>query len=110
MNQTEKKEYDKVIKNALLPVVDPELGISIVDLGLLYGIDYNDDFKITTLNMTLTTAACPLTGQIEMQAQQALEGVVDGEVVINWVWEPAWTTDMITEEGKKQLSAIGFNF
>lgn len=108
MNKQDEK-FEQEIRTALIPVIDPELGISIIDLGLLYGIDYNDVTSSVVLNLTLTTPTCPLTDQIEAQAKQALAGIVK-DVEINWVWNPPWTTDMITEEGKKQLNAIGFNF
>ncbi|MDR1861803.1 MAG: metal-sulfur cluster assembly factor [Candidatus Ancillula sp.] len=96
------------IKEALKVVLDPELGISIVDLGLVYGVDIND-FGGVAINVTLTTPACPLTDTIEEQIKQAVSHIVS-EVDVNWVWNPPWSTDMITEDGRAQLSAIGFNF
>ncbi|MCB0902345.1 MAG: metal-sulfur cluster assembly factor, partial [Actinobacteria bacterium] len=69
-------------------VVDPELGINVVDLGLVYGVHVDDD-EIATIDMTLTSAACPLTDVIERQAQTILSAVTD-EVQINWVWMPPW--------------------
>lgn len=92
---------------ALKDVIDPELGINIVDLGLLYGIIIDQDDNIT-LNMTLTSAACPLTDVIERQAQMVLEEF-SSAVVVNWVWLPPWGPECITEDGKAQLRAIGFN-
>ncbi len=62
---------------ALRDVVDPELGINVVDLGLIYGVDVDAE-RIATIDMTLTSAACPLTDVIEDQAREALEGVVVG--------------------------------
>ena len=56
--------------------------------------------------MTLTSAACPLTDVIEDQTQTALEGLVD-RWVINWVWMPPWGMEMITEDGRDQLRALG---
>ncbi|GAA3069224.1 hypothetical protein GCM10020000_62110 [Streptomyces olivoverticillatus] len=67
-------------------MVDPELGIDVVNLGLIYGI-HIDDANIATLDMTLTSAACPLTDVIEDQAKSATEGIVN-ELRINWVWMP----------------------
>jgi len=95
------------VEEALKDVVDPELGINVVDLGLVYGItiDQND---IAVIDMTLTSAACPLTDVIEDQAAQALEGIVSG-LRINWVWMPPWGPDKITDEGREQLRALGFN-
>jgi metal-sulfur cluster biosynthetic enzyme len=99
------------IEEALRDVVDPELGINVVDLGLVYGIDVSDA-NVATIDMTLTSAACPLTDVIEDQARSAL---VDGpdclvaDIVINWVWLPPWGPDKITEDGREQLRALGFN-
>ena len=95
------------IEEALKDVVDPELGINVVDLGLIYGLHLEDDDSLT-IDMTLTSAACPLTGVIEDQTQTALEGLVD-RWVINWVWMPPWGMEMITDDGRDQLRALGFN-
>ncbi|MBB6119730.1 iron-sulfur cluster assembly protein [Nocardiopsis algeriensis] len=94
------------IAEALKDVIDPELGVNVVDLGLLYGV--NADESGITLDMTLTSAACPLTDVIEDQAVSALEDF-DREVRINWVWMPPWGPDKITEDGRDQLRMLGFN-
>lgn len=95
------------VAEALRDVIDPELGINIVDLGLVYGIAVDED-DFVTLDMTLTSAACPLTDVIESQAKMMLNSLASG-VVINWVWMPPWGPDRITEDGREQLRAIGFN-
>ncbi|MCL2785462.1 MAG: metal-sulfur cluster assembly factor [Propionibacteriaceae bacterium] len=95
------------ILDALRDVVDPELGINIVDLGLVYGVDI-DALGRVTVDMTLTTPTCPLTDQLEMDTRYVL-GPMSSDVVINWVWLPAWTLDMISDDGREQLRAIGFN-
>ncbi|HEX6759596.1 MAG TPA: metal-sulfur cluster assembly factor [Propionibacteriaceae bacterium] len=95
------------IEEALKDVVDPELGINVVDLGLIYELHLEDDDSLT-IDMTLTSAACPLTDVIEDQTQTALEGLVD-RWVINWVWMPPWGMEMITDDGRDQLRALGFN-
>jgi metal-sulfur cluster biosynthetic enzyme len=92
---------------ALKDVVDPELGINVVDLGLIYGLHLEDDNTVT-IDMTLTSAACPLTDVIEDQTNTALEGLVNG-FAINWVWMPPWGLEKITEDGREQLRALGFN-
>ncbi|RSN70800.1 metal-sulfur cluster assembly factor [Actinomadura sp. WAC 06369] len=97
---------EEEVLEALKDVVDPELGINVVDLGLVYGV--NLDGGVATLDMTLTSAACPLTDVIEDQAHSALDGLVQ-DVKINWVWLPPWGPDKITEEGRDQLRALGFN-
>jgi metal-sulfur cluster biosynthetic enzyme len=95
------------LEEAMRDVIDPELGINVVDLGLVYGINL-DDASVATIDMTLTSAACPLTDVIEDQTRQALEGFVD-DFRINWVWMPPWGPDKITEDGREQLRALGFN-
>jgi len=94
------------VEEALRDVVDPELGINVVDLGLIYGIVL-DQTNTAVIDMTLTSAACPLTDVIEDQAASALEGLVNG-FRINWVWMPPWGPDKITEDGREQLRALGF--
>ena len=94
-------------EEALKDVVDPELGINVVDLGLIYGLHLEDDNSLT-IDMTLTSAACPLTDVIEDQTQTALEGLVE-RFVINWVWMPPWGMEKITDDGRDQLRALGFN-
>lgn len=103
--ETTKPSEDDVFE-AMKDVVDPELGINVVDLGLVYGV--NLDEEIATIDMTLTSAACPLTDVIEDQTQLALDGVVDS-FRINWVWMPPWGPDKITDDGREQLRALGFN-
>jgi metal-sulfur cluster biosynthetic enzyme len=99
-------ENEDVVE-ALRDVVDPELGINVVDLGLVYGVTVGDD-RLATIDMTLTSAACPLTDVIEDQTREALDGLVS-DFRINWVWLPPWGPDKITEEGRVQLRALGFN-
>jgi metal-sulfur cluster biosynthetic enzyme len=98
------------LEEAMRDVVDPELGINVIDLGLVYGIAAEDG--IATIDMTLTSAACPLTDIIEDQTRAALTtgptgGLVD-DIKINWVWVPPWGPDKITEDGREQLRALGF--
>ena len=95
------------VEEALRDVVDPELGINVVDLGLVYGITV-DPQNHAVIDMTLTSAACPLTDVIEDQVAAALDGLVT-ESRINWVWLPPWGPDKITGEGREQLRALGFN-
>lgn len=99
-------EVEDVLE-ALRDVVDPELGVNVVDLGLVYGVTLGED-GAATIDMTLTSAACPLTDVIEDQAAAALEGLVP-DFAINWVWLPPWGPDKITEDGREQLRALGFN-
>ena len=96
------------LEEAMRDVVDPELGINVVDLGLVYGIAVDED-DVCLLDMTLTSAACPLTDVIEDQSRNALvrTGLVS-ELKINWVWVPPWGPDKITDDGREQLRALGF--
>ena len=99
------------VEEAMRDVVDPELGINVVDLGLVYDIRV-DEGNLATIDMTLTSAACPLTDVIEDQTRAALTGGPGGGLVndvrINWVWMPPWGPDKITEDGREQLRALGF--
>jgi metal-sulfur cluster biosynthetic enzyme len=95
------------VTEAMRDVVDPELGINVVDLGLVYGVSV-DDGNIAVIDMTLTSAACPLTDVIEDQTRIALSQLVS-DVRINWVWMPPWGPDKITDDGREQLRALGFN-
>ena len=104
--QAVSREVEDVLE-AMRDVVDPELGVNVVDLGLVYGVEVDTE-KIATVDMTLTSAACPLTDVIEEQAREALEGLVS-DLRINWVWMPPWGPEHITEDGREQLRALGFN-
>lgn len=99
---------DEVIE-ALKDVVDPELGINIVDLGLVYDVVVDAD-EVATIDMTLTSAACPLTEMIEDQIRAALTGpgLVE-DFRLNWVWMPPWDLTKITDDGRDQLRALGFS-
>src|SRR6266540_2885611 len=95
------------IFEAMKQVEDPELGVNVVDLGLLYGVEQEDDGRRVVLDMTLTSAACPLTDMIEGATNAALVGL-DGieEVGINWVWSPPWSPERMTEDGKDALRSM----
>lgn len=98
------------LEEAMRDVVDPELGINVVDLGLVYDLRVEND--VAVIDMTLTSAACPLTDVIEDQARAALtqgpNGGLVSDIAINWVWMPPWGPDKITEDGREQLRALGF--
>ncbi|WKE57932.1 metal-sulfur cluster assembly factor [Corynebacterium tuberculostearicum] len=92
-------------------VIDPELGINVVDLGLVYDLWFEEDNgkEIVMINMTLTSPACPLTDVIAEQVEDIVEANKLADAVrINWVWMPPWGPQMITEEGREQLQALGF--
>ena len=97
---------DEIIE-AMKDVVDPELMVNVVDLGLVYGVQLDDQAN-ATIDMTLTSPTCPLTDKIEYDTKYVLDGLVNS-VTINWVWLPPWTLEMISEDGREQLRAIGYN-
>lgn len=93
---------DKVF-DQLKRVLDPELGINVVDLGLIYDVELSTPGK-AVVTMSLTTPGCPLHDSITSGVKYSLEDIEGlDDVVVNLVWEPAWTPDKMTEEGKRQL-------
>jgi metal-sulfur cluster biosynthetic enzyme len=105
MSEQQLATLDEVTE-ALKDVIDPELGINVVDLGLVYEMSVNES-NVAVLDMTLTSAACPLQDVIEDQARQVLADITS-DVQINWVWMPPWGPNKITDDGREQLRAIGF--
>ena len=104
--ELEAAKYDEVIE-AVKDVIDPEIGVNIVDLGLIYGLEESEDDGSLLINMTLTSAGCPLTDVLEEQTAEALDGHVEA-FRINWVWMPPWGPELITEDGREQMRSIGF--
>lgn len=94
------------VTEAMKDVIDPELGINVIDLGLVYDMRL-DENNVAILDMTLTSAACPLQDVIEDQTHQVLADITS-DVKINWVWLPPWGPGKITDDGREQLRAIGF--
>ena len=95
------------VRDALADVIDPDLGVNIVDLGFVRGVAVEG--RTAVITMTLTSAACPLTGVLEDQIRAGLAplGCVD-DFRVDWQWIPAWRPSDITESGRDQLRAIGF--
>lgn len=102
----EPKLFDQV-EEALKDVIDPELGVNIVDLGLIYDLSWDAENSALIVSMTLTSAGCPLQDVIEDDMSQSLDGVVD-QFRINWVWMPPWGPEKITDDGRDMMRAIGF--
>lgn len=99
---------DDEIRDAMTTVEDPELGVNVVDLGLVYGIRQEDGGKVI-IDMTLTSMGCPLTEQILGDSQAAvmpLDGVES--VDINWVWDPPWSPEQMTDEGRLMMKVMGY--
>lgn len=103
----EPTRYDE-IEEALKDVMDPELGVNIVDLGLIYDLGWDDEQDALVISMTLTSAGCPLTDVLEEQTAEALDGVVE-QFRINWVWMPPWGPEKITDDGRDMMRALGFS-
>ena len=101
------EKFDEVTE-ALKDVMDPELGINVVDLGLIYDLSWDDENDALVIHMTLTSAGCPLTDVLEEQTFAVLDPITETHR-INWVWMPPWGMEKITEDGREQLRAIGFN-
>lgn len=100
------ESYDKISRAemALYEVIDPELMVNIVDLGLVYDVEIKDE-NIVKVTMTLTSPHCPMGEAIQTGVQNALEKELPGhEVEIDLVFEPAWNYDMVSAEGMQQLN------
>ena len=97
-----------VVQEALKDVIDPELGVNIVDLGLIYDLSWDGDEDALIVSMTLTSAGCPLTDVIEEELGKSLDGVVE-RFRINWVWMPQWGQERISEDGRDMMRALGFS-
>ncbi len=86
---------------ALRSVIDPEVGMNIVDLGLIYGVEISHDRL--RIDLTMTTPACPMGEMILDNARHALEALVpaDAEIELNLVWDPPWSADKMSEHARK---------
>jgi metal-sulfur cluster biosynthetic enzyme len=101
-------ERAAAVREALLDVIDPDLGVNIVDLGFVRHVEVQDGTAVIT--MTLTSAACPLTSIMEDQIRAELASLRDvSGFRVNWVWLPPWRPADITGSGRDQLRAIGFS-
>ena len=91
------------IMGALENVIDPELGIDIVNIGLVYDVDLNEE-GLCTVTMTLTSMGCPLAGHIEADVRRALADLPDiKDVHVNIVWDPPWDKDKMSRYAKIAL-------
>jgi len=96
---TDAQLHNQIIVDALQQVIDPEIGVNIVDLGLVYSVAF--EAGIVRVTMTLTTPGCPMHESISWGVKNALlaiEGITDVEVEI--VWDPPWDPSMMTEQGR----------
>jgi metal-sulfur cluster biosynthetic enzyme len=99
---TEVQPTEEMVREALKEVIDPEIGVNIVDLGMVYGVDVGEgEAKIT---MTLTTPMCPLSEYIDQAVKESLEVFPSLRLVdVNLVWTPPWTPAMMSEDAKLEL-------
>ena len=99
----ERTEANAELVDALTEVIDPELGVNIVDLGLVYALEVDDE--AIRVAVTATTPACPMSGVILRDVEGAVRGADPGEreVEVHLVWEPAWAPDFMSERAKEQL-------
>ena len=101
---SEMEPLPELVREALKAVIDPELGLNIVDLGLIYDVEVEDG--LATVTMTLTSPGCPAGGMIMSGAQEAAlgtEGIEDADVRL--VWKPFWTPERIDPDVR---AALGF--
>ncbi len=92
---------------ALYDVADPEVGINIVDLGLIYELVNDVETGFIRITATLTSPGCPLQDELTEGITKALAGLSSNGVVITWTFSPLWSTGYITDEGREQLHALG---
>src|SRR5688572_28966269 len=93
------------VTGALREVIDPEIGLNIVDLGLVYQIDLNEAGRVVDVTMTLTTQFCPMGESIRDSAEQALKEAFPAYAVnIYLVFDPPWSSARITKEGLAYLN------
>lgn len=91
------------IRNALRAVVDPEVGLNIVELGLVYEVEVTPD--TVKVQLTMTSPACPLSDLVIADAENALLDVLDPaiQVTIELVWSPPWEPSMMTDKARESL-------
>ena len=98
----------KQILEKLSQVMDPELGVSIVELGLIYDVDVKrkkpgEKLQGVSIKMTFTTPACPMINEILREVKERLEEIEDADIELNIVFEPLWTPDRMSEKAKIRL-------
>ncbi|NKQ57690.1 DUF59 domain-containing protein [Amycolatopsis sp. K13G38] len=100
-------EAERAVREALYDVIDPDLGVNVVDMGFVRQVRIDDD-GVATITMTLTSAACPLTEVMERNVKAVL-AESGTEFVLVWEWLPSWRPGDISADGREQLRAIGFS-
>lgn len=107
MNSNVEQELFERIIDALKEVIDPELGINIVDLGLVYEIKSDEDDDTIIIYMTLTSMGCPLSEFLEQSVAEQLQDIAVSSRV-HWVWSPPWNPSCVTDDGREMLRSLGF--
>lgn len=99
---------EAAVWEALYDIEDPEMPVSIVDLGLIYGVDVTDE--VATIDMTLTYSGCPARDTLLHEVEQSVEAAdgIDG-VQVRLVWSPEWSIEKVTEQGRKDLNDFGLS-
>ena len=94
---------EETVRAALRGVIDPEVGMNVVDLGLVYGIEIAPNR--VRVSMTMTTPACPMGAMITEDAREAIRDIVpeDAEVDVQLVWDPPWSSDLMSEHAKQRF-------
>lgn len=102
-------EVEQEVLEIIKTVPDPEVGVNIVDLGLIYEIDYNEENKRIEIKMTLSARGCPVGDTILQHVQTVVSNMFPGFYVdVELVWEPQWTPQLITDEGRAELDGDAF--
>ncbi len=109
MDVLDKERLRGEVLEALKVVRDPEIPVNVVDLGLIYNLEVDDEGHVD-IEMTLTSMGCPVQDMIQADAELAAMKV-DGvsRVAVDFVWSPPWSPQKMTEDGKKQMRMFGFN-
>ena len=104
----EVRHLKALILDALSAVKDPEIGVDVVNLGLVYGIEVDKEKRSARVKMTLTTPTCPYAGVLLAEIEQALSAIEElDEIHVDLVWDPPWTAEMMSEEAKLMLGYHG---
>lgn len=99
------KPGTETLNDALRSVIDPEVGMNIVDLGLVYGVSLSDDGLTLTVDMTMTSPACPMSELIFDEVDAALRPLLpsDAQIDINLVWNPPWGPERMSERARRHF-------
>ena len=93
-----------IASTALYNVIDPEIGLNVVDLGLIYQLDFKDDEKTVYCKMTLTTQFCPMGASIKEGVENVLQETFKEDAIqVELSFDPPWSMDLISEEGRHFL-------